>query len=131
MKFITKRMTHLEIAEVEGWNVAKCLEKNQFILDLPEELQKQLKRAKKEAKEKDQSKENKKSSSKRGYRSRRGGFRGSSGGFSGPGHHGGFQSGSGFKGGCGPCFSCGLAGHIAAFCPMKGAAPAHAGRQMS
>jgi hypothetical protein len=43
---IEKRMHFLEIAQVEGWDVAKCLEKNSLFLDLPEDKQKQLKRAK-------------------------------------------------------------------------------------
>lgn len=39
----TKGMHHLEIAEVEGWNVAKKMETNALVLHLPEDMQKQLK----------------------------------------------------------------------------------------
>jgi hypothetical protein len=46
----SKRMHFLEVAQVEGWDVAKCLEKNELFLELPEDIQKQLKRAKKDAK---------------------------------------------------------------------------------
>jgi hypothetical protein len=50
IRHIEKRMHFLEVDQVEGWNVAKCLEKNALFLDLPEDMQKQLKRAKKDAK---------------------------------------------------------------------------------
>jgi hypothetical protein len=33
-------MHFLEIAQVEGWDVAKCLEKIALFLDLPEDMQK-------------------------------------------------------------------------------------------
>jgi hypothetical protein len=115
-------MHFLEIAEVEGWDVAKCLEKNALFLDLPEDMQKQLKRAKKEAKAEETAKKDKKPQNRRGFfhrrvgRGDRGDFDGGRGGFC-----GGVESRS--------CYSCGQAGHISVHCPLKVAATANAGRQ--
>lgn len=83
---VQKRMHFLEIAEVEGWSVAKCLEKNALSLKLLDDMQKQLKRAKKDAKmEEGEKKEKKKNQNRRGFHARRGG-RGGRGGQ----HAGGF-----------------------------------------
>jgi hypothetical protein len=76
---IQKRMHFLEVAQVEGWDVAKCLEKNALFLDLPEDMQKQLKRAKKDAKMEEGDKKGKKNQNKRGFHFRRGGGRGRGG----------------------------------------------------
>jgi hypothetical protein len=71
---VQKRMHFLEIAEVEGWSVAKCLEKNALFLELPKDMQKQLKRAKKDAKlEEGEKKEKSKGQNRRGFHGRRGG----------------------------------------------------------
>lgn len=50
-KLITsRRLQFLEVAHVEGWDVAKCMEKNTFLMELDDDMQKQLKRARKDAK---------------------------------------------------------------------------------
>ncbi|GAQ93297.1 hypothetical protein KFL_014250010 [Klebsormidium nitens] len=89
IKFCTDRMQFLEIAETEGWSVAKKVEEDSFLLKLPEDLQSQVKKARKAVKADEQAKDKKKSGRKfRG--SFRGGFSsgyrrfsGGRGGFSG------------------------------------------------
>jgi hypothetical protein len=126
---VSRRIAHLEIAEVEGWSVAKQMEKNRLMMELPDDLQKQLKQARKDAKEEEAEKEKKKGGQKsKGYR-RGNGFRGG---------HSGFGRGSGSFGGGGfskgvpkACWSCGQVGRISSFCPMKGMQASAAFRQMS
>jgi hypothetical protein len=120
---LQKRMHFLEVAQVEGWNIAKCLEKNALFLDLLEDMQKQLKRAKKDAKLEEGDKKGKKGQNRKGFHCRRGG-RGRAGFF--PQSRGGFRGGVDSR----SCYSCGQVGHISANCPTKVAARAHAGRQM-
>jgi hypothetical protein len=120
---LQKRMHFLEVAQVEGWDVAKCLEKNAMFLDLPEDMQKQLKRAKKDAKLEEGDKKGKKGQNRKGFHYRRG-ARGRGGFF--PQSRGGFRGGVDSR----SCYFCGQVGHISANCPTKVAATAHAGRQM-
>jgi hypothetical protein len=124
---VSKRMHFLEVAQVEGWNVAKCLKKNELFLDRPEDMQKQLKRAKKEAKAEEVVKEKKKFGNRKGFYSRRGG-RGRGG--HGPSNFGGGFGGSGRRPDSRTCYVCGQVGHISATCPSKVAPAANGGRQM-
>jgi hypothetical protein len=51
ISILDKRMAHLEVAQHEGWDVAKKMEENALVLHLPDDMQQQLKKAKKEVKE--------------------------------------------------------------------------------
>jgi hypothetical protein len=57
----SKRLQFLKVAHVEGWEVAKCMEKSTFPMELVEDTQKQLKRARKDAKALETEKKEKKS----------------------------------------------------------------------
>jgi hypothetical protein len=130
---VSSRIAHLEIAEVEGWSVAKQMEKNRLMMELPDDLQKQLKQVRKDAKNEEAEKDKKKGGQKsKGFHPyRRGnGFRG--------GHHGfgrgsgSFEGGGGYsKGGPMAFWACGQVGHISSFCPVKGMQASAASRQMS
>lgn len=120
IKILEKRMAHLEIAQQEGWDVAKKMEDNELVLSLPEEMRAQLKKAKKEAKEEEkEKKESKNSAGKKGFK--KGGKPWMKSQFG--GGFGGFQ-----KGAKGPCFSYGQFDHISATCPNKAFAAMNAVR---
>jgi hypothetical protein len=121
---VSKRMHFLEVAQIEGWDVGKCLEKNELFFDLPEDMQKQLKRAKKEAKAKEAVKEKNKSGDKKGFF-----LCGRGRGRGGQSHYGGGFSGPVRRQDTRTCFSCGQVGHILASCPLKVPAAANGGRQ--
>jgi hypothetical protein len=132
---LSRRVSHLEIAIAEGWDVAKQFEKNTFMMELPEDMQKQLKRARKDAKAAEEEKKAKSRGShagnRRGYffrRGRGGGF-GGRGGFHG-GNRGGFGGGAFHRGGPRACYTCNQVGHLSANCPQRGFQAAMAGRQM-
>lgn len=137
-QFTIRRMKHLEVAIAEGWDVVKQMEKNAFMMELDEDMQKQLKRARKDAKAAEAEKNNKKNNgfaNRRGYAFRRGrgGFPGR-GGFGGGGFRGGFRGGYAGgvqRGGPRACFTCGPVGHLAAYCPQRGAQAAAGGRVMA
>jgi hypothetical protein len=118
---LEKRMAHLEVAQYEGWDVAKKMEDNALVLHLSEEMQQQLKNAKKEVKEDSTKKINNGKKFKKG-----GKFWKNNSQFGGAPQFGGFQ-----KGPKGPCFSCGQHGHISQWCPNKGVVAAHANRQLA
>lgn len=126
----SQRLQHLEIAETQGWSVAKKMEEAQLTLHLDEESQKRLKKAKKEVKEEEKEKEAKKGKKvvKQGPRQfvRHSNFF-PRGGFTGGFRRGGFHNGGAPRMG-GPCYSCGRPGHVAAFCPSQGLAAVNAGR---
>jgi plasmid maintenance system antidote protein VapI len=136
-QFTSRRLKHLEVAIAEGWEVAKQMEKNAFMMELDEDMQKQLKRARKDAKAAEAEKKEKKHhnghANRRGYffRRGRGGFRGGFGG--GGGFRGGFQGGfgGGQRGGPRACYTCGQVGHLSAYCPQRGAQAAAGGRVMA
>jgi hypothetical protein len=119
---LEKRMAHLEVAQYEGWDVAKKMEENALVIHLSDDMQQQLKKAKKEVKE-DSAKKNNTS----GKKFKKGGkFWKNNTHFGGAPQYGGFQ-----KGPKGPCFSCGQAGHISQWCPNKGVVAANANRQLA
>jgi hypothetical protein len=120
---LEKRMAHLEVAQYEGWDVAKKMEDNALVLHLPDDMQQQLKKAKKEVKE-DSAKKNNTSGKK--FKKGGGKFWKNNTHFGGAPQYGGFQ-----KGPKGPCFSCGQAGHISQWCPNKGVVAANANRQLA
>lgn len=118
---LEKRMAHLEVAQYEGWDVAKKMEENALILHLSDEMQQQLKKAKKEVKEDTAKKSNTGKKTKKG-----GKFWKNNSHFGGAPQFGGIQ-----KGPKGPCFSCGQFGHISQWCPNKGVVAANANRQLA
>jgi hypothetical protein len=121
---VSKRMHFLEVAQVEGWDVAKCLEKNELFLDLLDDMQKQLKRAKKEAKAEEAVKERKKGGNRKGFF-----FCGRGRGRGGQSHFEGGFSGQTRRQDTRTCYSCGQVGHISASCPLKVPAAVNGGRQ--
>lgn len=129
MELVSRRISHLEIAETEGWAVAKHMEKIQLLMELSEDLQKQLKRARKDAKAEEAEKNQKKQGKSKGFHPYRRGnhFRGGHSGF---GRGSGGFSGGPQRGGPKSCWSCGQVGHISMFCPMKSMQAAGASGQM-
>jgi hypothetical protein len=123
IKIIDKRMAHLEVAQHEGWDVAKKMEENALVLHLSEEMQQQLKKAKKEVKEENNNKKEKGSGKKSFKKGGKPFWRNNS-------SFGGTQGGGFQKGPKGPCFSCGQFGHISQWCPNKGVVAANAGRNV-
>jgi hypothetical protein len=115
------------------------MEKNAFMMELDEDMQKQLKRARKDAKAAEAEKKEKKTThgnaNRRGYFFRRGRGGGGREGFNGGFQRGGF--GGGFNGGFQrgafgrTCYSCSQVGHLSAHCPLRGAQAAAGGRQMA
>lgn len=142
IKFCTDRMQFLEIAETEGWPVARKVEEDSFLIKLPEDLQSQVKKARKAVKADELAKEKKKPFKK--FRGSRGGFGGGFGGgfrrFSGrggfnngfSGFNQGFSQGFSHQGSHGPkgvCWSCGNPGHISAYCTAKSNSAVNSARQ--
>jgi hypothetical protein len=65
---VSRRIAYLEITEVEGWSVAKQKKNNCLMMELPDDLQKQLKQARKDAKSDEAEKDKKKGGQKsKGY----------------------------------------------------------------
>ena len=93
IQLVSKRLQQLEIAETQGWQIAKKMEENQLVLQLDEESQKLLKKAKKEVKEEEKEREAKKAKKSSSKPSTRPPFRRSF--FPRGGFHGGFQRGGG------------------------------------